>query len=605
MNRVIVVGLRRVTLLGAAAMLSAIGATAAAAAPRPMPAKPVSPDRGVQRVIAQPAPPVTAADFRIEPEGRAPRDNDGLIPNRLTPTGSPVAPPSACTYTFESTHGATSASVNAWVSANENTITVPTVLCLAGVFTRPLHVWSKTTTPLLEIAPAPHEAATLDLGAVQPADSNPNQYWSDSGGISIVDSRSVEIYGLTVENYTFDGTSQVPAGIYVTTRSDTTATKGPPHLSACFQHGGACSDIYVIKDKVLDITNRADESHTSKPFCNNADVDAYGIAVIAAGTATSPQLQHVVVEDDTVAGTRTGQSETMTFNGALRDFLVAGNVVDDADNIGIDTIGWETGEARANHGYVGHNTVYNVDTFSNAAYGHWDAAKRTCEALPENAAGLYDDGASYIWFGSNTVWNTDQGINLDVETPGKETDHLLVSANVVHDDPGTSKSDPSRGTNPPGQAGTSTVAGHDAYAMYVDAFAPKARIFDVYVHDNVFENESQHYLRPSDAMPVVDLGGLWSRVEIWHNTIEGLGRGDLYNPLMEVDNFPAAGAIDSIDCNEYENLSIATDTVNGNFATPSASYIRLTGWRLGNGHDWDAHSEVGSYSASCPAASVP
>ena len=354
----------------------------------------------------------------------------------------------------------------------------------------------------------------LDLGSVQPADIDPNQYWSDAGGVSVVDSRSVEIYGLTIENYTSDGTSQVPAGIYVTTRSDTTSRTGSPHLSACFQHGGSCGDIYVIDDKVLDITNRADEDHSSKALCNNANVDAYGIAVIAAGSAASPKLQHVVVEDDTVSGTRTGQSETMTFNGAIRDFLVADNVVDDADNIGIDTIGWETGGAQASHGYVAHNTVYNIDTFSNAAYGHWDAAEKTCKALPENAAGLYDDGASYIWFGSNTVWNTDQGINLDVETPGKETDHLLVSGNVVHDDPGTSASDPSRGTNPPGRGGSSTVAGHDPFALYVDAFGAKARIFDVYVHDNVFQNESQYFLRPSDAMPVVDLGGIWSSVEI-------------------------------------------------------------------------------------------
>ncbi len=279
------------------------------------------------RTITQPTPPVTASAFPIEPSGTAPADGDGLIPNPATPTGSAIAPPSSCTVTFDGA-SSTSADVNSWITANENSITAPTVVCLSGTFTRPVHVWSKTSTALLEIAAAPGATATLDLGKVQPADTNPNQFWSDSGGVSIVDSRSVEIYGLTVENYSFDGTAHAPAGIYVTARSDTTNTgqSKVPHRSACFLNGGSCSDIYIIDNTVKHITNSADENHSKKSVCGNGGVDAYGIAVIAAGSKTSPALQHVVVEGNTVTGTRTGQSETMTFNGDLTDFLVAGNV---------------------------------------------------------------------------------------------------------------------------------------------------------------------------------------------------------------------------------------------------------------------------------------
>lgn len=558
-------------------------------------------------VVAQPTPPVTAADFPIEPQGQAPVDGDGLIPNPTTPTGEPVAAPSSCTVTFASGSGSTSATINAWIATEENVITGDTVVCLSGTFSNPLHVWSKTSTALLEIAPAPGDSATFDLGTVQSADTNPNQYWSDTGGISIVDSRSVEIYGLTVENYTFDGTAQSPAGIYVTTRSDTQNINQNkvPHLSACFLNGGSCSDIYIIDNTVEDITNAADENDTTKADCNNPDVDAYGIAVIAGGTATSQKLQHVVVEGNTVTGTRTGQSETVTFNGALEDFLASGNVIDDADNIGLDTIGWETGKTQANHGYVFDNTVFDVDTESNAAYGRWNATTDTCGPLPENAAGLYDDGGSYIWFNSNTVWNCDQGINLDVETRKKETDHLLVSYNTVHQDPGTSTGDPSLGTEPPGFSGTSTVAGHDPYALYIDAFGSGASITDVYVHDNTFQNESQYFLTPADGMPVVDLGGIWSNVEIWHNTIEGMGASDLYNPLFEVDRKPKKGSVDTVDCNDYENLSTATDTVNGNFALPKQNWLTLAGWQAGNGYGWDADSEVGGFSANCPTQSIP
>jgi hypothetical protein len=556
--------------------------------------------------VTQPPPPVTASAFPIEPEGTAPADGDGLIPNPQSPSGVPVGAPGSCTVTFSSASGSTSADVNSWIASNENSITATTVVCLSGTFGDPIHVWSKSSAALLEIAPEPGSAATLDLGKVQSADTNPNQYWSDSGGISIVDSRSVEIYGLTVKNYTWDGTAHSPAGIYVTVRSDTTNTNQGtyPHRSACFLDGGACSDIYILDDTVQDITNTADENHASKSVCGNGNVDAYGIAAIASGSSTSPALQHLVIEGNTVTGTRTGQSETVTINGDITDFLAADNTIYDTDNIGLDTIGWETGTAQARHGMVQGNKVYNVDTYSNAAYGTWDSATGTCAPLPENAAGLYDDGASYIWISDNVVWNTDQGINLDVETANKETDHLLVSGNTVHNDPGTSASDPSDGTNPPGTSGTSTVAGHDPYAMYIDAFGSKASITDVYVHNNTFQNESQYFLTPGDGMPVADLGGIWSNVQIWHNTIAGEGPADRYNPLLEVDNQPSGGT-NTVNCNNYENLSTAADTVNGNFALPDNDWLTLAQWQARNGHGWDADSEVGGFSASCPAKSIP
>src|SRR5690349_8995586 len=334
-----------------------LGSTAAATA-----------QASARRAIIQPTPPVTASAFPVEPAGTPPADGDGLIPNPATPTGSAIGPPSSCTVTFASASGATSATVNSWIAANENGITTTTTLCLSGTFTGPIQVWSKSSTALLEIAPAPGGSATLDLGQVQAADTNPNQFFGDSGGVSIVDSRSVEIYGLTVENYTFDGTAHSPAGIYVTTRSDTSTTNQSviPHRSACFLGGGACSDIYVIGNTVQDITNTADEDHGTKSVCGNGNVDGYGIAVIAAGSATSPALQHLVIEGNTVTGTRTGQSETVTINGDVTDFLAAGNVIHDTDNIGLDTIGWETGTSQASHGYVTGNTVYNVDTWSNA-----------------------------------------------------------------------------------------------------------------------------------------------------------------------------------------------------------------------------------------------
>jgi hypothetical protein len=235
--------MHRVVVVGAAALsLGLVGLPSAGVIDGKTPA--------VAGALVQPTPPVTASAFAMEATGTTPSDGDGLIPNPATPTGSPVGPPSSCDVTFSASGSVTSATVNAWIASNQNSITAPTTVCLAGTFGQPLHVWGKSSTPLLELAPEPGQTATLDLGQVQAADTDPNQYWSDSGGISIVDSRSVEVYGLTVENYTFDGTAHVPAGIYVTVRSDTANTNQSvfPHLSACYLNGGSCGDIYVLDD---------------------------------------------------------------------------------------------------------------------------------------------------------------------------------------------------------------------------------------------------------------------------------------------------------------------------------------------------------------------
>ena len=537
------------------------------------------------------------------PAGVVPSDGDHLIPNPATPTGRPVGPPSSCTVTFSAAAGASSSTVNSWISAHQNALVTSTTMCLSGTFSSPIHVWGKSSKALLEIAPVPGAVATLRLGSARPADIDPNQYWSDAGGMSIVDSRGVEVFGLTIEGYTTDGTAFVPAGIYVTVRSDTSTTDPAviPHRSACFDHGGSCSDIYLIDNVVKDITNSADE-HFDSARCDNPNVNAYGIAVIAAGSDATESLQHVVVEGNTVTGTRTGQSETTTFNGNLTDFLVAANKIHDVDNIGVDTIGWETGANQASHGLIEGNLVYNVDTLSNDAYGRPSGSG--CVPQLENAAGIYDDGASFVWIDHNTVWNTDQGINLDVETPGRHTDHLLVSHNVVHDDPGTSAADPSQGTNPPGVAGASTVAGHDPFAFYLDAFGTNATISDVYAHDNSFQNESQHFLVPADGMPVMDLGGKWSNVELWHNSVLGEGPSDRFNPLIEVDQLPSGGSA-VINCNDYADLSTRSTTVNGNFASPSNSWLTLADWQAHNGRQWDRNSAVGGFSPSCPSTSIP
>jgi hypothetical protein len=327
-------------------------------------------------------------------------------------------------------------------------------------------------------------------------------------------------------------------------------------------------------------------------------VGAYGIAVLSGGPDSPATLQHVVIEGNTVSGTRTGQSETITVNGDVTDFLVAKNTVTDADNIGIAAIGWELDHGQANHGLITDNLVSDVDTYSNDAYGTWKNG--ACHPLPENAAGIYTDGAAYIWISANVVWNSDQGINLDVEIAHETTSHLLVSGNTVVNTEGTSSGDPSAGPEPSGVSGTSDVAGHDPYAFYVDAVGTGSTIRDVYAHDNTFENQSQHFLHVSWGMPVVAFGGNWGHVMLWHNTIEGGLAGDRYNPLEEIDTLPHATAV--LDCEVFVHLTNASTSVDGNFALPTSSYLSLTAWQSHNGHGWDTHSVASgsTFSSACP-----
>lgn len=536
-------------------------------------------------------PPVSARAFRFEPAGRTPRDGDGLIPNAATPNGAAPGPVRSCSVTERASQGATSAGVNALVARVENTIRRRYVICLVGVFHDPIEVWSKWTSALLVIETRPGARASLHLGAVEPSQVNPNDHDGGVvGGVDLTDSRDVEVEGLSISGYHSDGPDFTPSGILVTVRAGP-ARRAVPHESACFARSEdhACSGIYLIDDRVSDVVNVADETPTRRD-CGNSSVGAYGIAILSYGAEASRALQHVVVEGDTVEHTRTGQSETVTVNGDVTDFLLARDRVYDTDNIGMDAIGWEEGTDQARHGVIADNTVADVDTYGNESYGVY--SKGRCRQQAENAAGIYDDGGSYLWITRNTVEETDQGIEADVETPRRETDHILVTDNRVSDGPGTSLRDPSLGSNPPGVPGRSSVAGHAYDAFYVDAYGAGSIVRDVYAADNYFRNESRHYGATSvQTAPVVDVAGRYRTIMLWDNTVVGGGWRDRLNPLFEIDNRPSGRYPDVFNCTSYEDAS--REAGAGNFVDPSASYLALSSWKAHNGHGYDSRSRLG------------
>jgi hypothetical protein len=117
--------------------------------------------------------------------------------------------------------------------------------------------------------------------------------------------------------------------------------------------------------------------------------DAHGIGVF--GTTADHPIEEVEIVGNELANLTLGSSEALVVNGNVKDFLIEGNRVHDTNNIGIDVIGFE-GTApdptvdQARDGIVRGNTVWNIDSYGNPAYGQ-----------DRSADGIYVDGGRDVW----------------------------------------------------------------------------------------------------------------------------------------------------------------------------------------------------------------
>lgn len=594
-------------------LLAAGGAVAVAALSAAAPA-------GAAPALPGP-PPVSQSSFKLEPVGSAPVDNDQRIPAASTP------PAPVCTQPVLTAPG--DGSVTALQQRIDRDVAAGTAfggdtICLRGVFRAPIHVRGKIGSQRLTIARAPGATATFNLAGRAPSlsqDGDPNAHDNgDLGAIEVADSRDVEIYGLTVENWATADPNLAPAGIYVTTtRTDPAAGVT---ASACYTASAdkVCGDIFLYDNTVTAV-------RTTAPGCGNLGSgtygNAFGIAVKAFGDNQAQALQHVVIERNTVSKTVTGQSESVTINGDVTDFLVAGNTITDVNNIGLDVIGWETGgialpgghsASQARNGLVQANHVSNVDTRLNPGYGIRQGSR--CAPGDMGAGGIYVDGASHLWIDHNTVTNTNHGIELNAEDQdrrkGESADLLLVTGNTVADGAGDGFGS---------SASPYDDAGH-AYAAFLvggvaDNSGDSSTVHDVYAHGNSFTNLSQFFVDPTQSRPpnvaaTVLFQGGWGRTWMLGNTITAGGPSDKLNPLLEVDvnagfaPTTAPGVV--VDCNRYVGLS----TVVNNFLSPSNGWTPFggsSGYQVGNrfatselgvatGH-WDADS-ASPGAVSCP-----
>lgn len=151
--------------------------------------------------------------------------------------------------------------------------------------------------------------------------------------------------------------------------------------------------------------------------------DAHAICVY--GTETKA-ISGLVIDGNTITDCVLGSSEALTVNGNVDGFAVTNNKVYNNDNIGICFIGYEETAPkesldRARNGICRGNIVYNIDSYSNPAYGE-----------DKSADGIYCDGATNIVIERNIVHHVNFGIELASEHKGKSTSNIIVRDNIVY-----------------------------------------------------------------------------------------------------------------------------------------------------------------------------
>jgi len=269
-----------------------------------------------------------------------------------------------------------------------------TVFVRGGVYKEHINipVSGNATAGYITFQNYPGETATVDGTGL----SVPNGQY----GLFNISSQSyLIISGFEVRNYKTSSTKYVPVGIYIY---------------------GAGGNLQILNNHIHNI-------QTSARGCN---ANALGIAIY--GTQAPASINHLTITGNEIDHLKTGCSETISMDGNVQDFVVTGNLIHDNNNIGIDAIGFE-GVApagamcgadlcdRARDGLIAQNTVYNITSYGNPAYGNQYAAD-----------GVYVDGGTRIIIERNRIYRVDLGIEMASEHAGKTTDHITARNNLVY-----------------------------------------------------------------------------------------------------------------------------------------------------------------------------
>ncbi len=275
-----------------------------------------------------------------------------------------------------------------------------TVSILAGTYSERVTISGKRATagqPIVFRTRPGDVMAAIDQTGVTPPSGT-------SAVLTIANCDYVTVQNLEVRNYKTTADTKTPIGILV---------------------NGDGSGVKLLGCKVHDIW----QSNTT---LNNFNANGFGILVY--GDATLP-IADFVLDGCEVSALRTGASESVVLNGNVTGFSVTNNLVHDCNNIGIDFIGFE-GTAptvaldQARNGVCSGNTVWNIDSKFNPAYGgNFGAGGGNAT---RSAPGLYVDGGRDIVLERNHVYSSNFAVSLGSEHLGKVTSNVTVRNNLLH-----------------------------------------------------------------------------------------------------------------------------------------------------------------------------
>jgi hypothetical protein len=301
---------------------------------------------------------------------------------------------SACTYYVatngKNTNPGTRAAPWKTIQKAANTVPAGSVVCIrGGVYTEVvvIHVSGSAAGGPITFQSYPGETAILDgTGLTVP---------SGWGPMILIQNRSyITIKGLEIRNYKSSAKAHSPVGIFVTGHDD---------------------HIQLLNNVVHHI-----ETNFQKPDGG----DAHGIAVY--GTDAPDSINNIVIDGNKLHNLKLGSSESLVVNGNVDGFTITNNIVHDNNNIGIDVIGFEGKSPdpaydQARNGLVRGNTVYNISSFGNPAYGD-----------ERSADGIYVDGGRDTLIERNIVHHTNIAIELASEHAGRSTSNITVRNNFVY-----------------------------------------------------------------------------------------------------------------------------------------------------------------------------
>jgi len=233
-----------------------------------------------------------------------------------------------------------------------------------------------------------------------------------SAVFTITNSDYVTLRNLEIRNYKTSGTDavqrgQTPVGIYIL---------------------GNGNGVAIRNCKVHDIWQSCT---TALPGDDNFG-NGFGIAVYG-DNATS--INNLILDGNEIYNLRTGSSESVALNGNVTNFAVTNNIVHDGNNIGIDFIGFEGTNStpnldQARNGVCSGNTVYNIDSKLNPAYG--GNFTTGGDDSTRSAPGIYVDGGRDIVIERNRVYTCNFALSLGSEALGHVTSNITARNNIFN-----------------------------------------------------------------------------------------------------------------------------------------------------------------------------